>query len=183
MQKICFATHNEGKLKEAQKILGMHVQAAGFEVDEIQSLDPIEVATKKAEAYFEKLRKPIFVEDISFSFFALKGLPGTYINDFLKLLGNEGLIDLLKGKKDRKAMVQATVVYVDKDGKAHVFIGKVERSISDKPKGEGFGWDPIFVPEGEDKTFGEMELSEKNKYSMRASALNKMKEWLRNNEP
>jgi XTP/dITP diphosphohydrolase len=182
MKKVFFATTNEGKLKEAREILGIEVIGTPLEIDEIQSLDPLEVAVKKAKEYYQKLKKPIFIEDISFSFSALKGLPGTYINDFLKLLGNEGLIDLLKTKKDRSAFVQATVVYVNEKGKKNIFTGKVEGKISGRPRGEGFGWDPIFIPDGETRTFGEMDLSEKNKYSMRAKALGKLKEWLEKNE-
>lgn len=181
MEKIYFATTNEGKLREARSILGMQVVGTPLEIDEVQSLDAVEVATKKAKAYFAALKKPIFIEDISLSFSALKGLPGTYINDFLKILGNEGLIDLLKGKKGRKAVAQATVVYVGARGKEKVFIGQVRGAIAKKSKGEGFGWDPIFIPEGEGRTFGEMSLEEKNKFSMRARALKKLKKWLQEN--
>ncbi len=178
MKKVYFATHNEGKLKEAQNILGIEVEGTGLEVDEIQSMDPVEVAVKKARAYYEKLKKPIFVEDISFSIKALNGLPGPYIDAFLKTLGNEGIIEVMKGREDRRVEVQATVVYVPKKGQEEIFIGKAEGIISDKPRGTGFGWDPIFIPDGETRTFGEMSLDEKNKYSMRAKALKKLKEWL-----
>ncbi|MBI2103743.1 hypothetical protein HYT59_01920 [Candidatus Woesebacteria bacterium] len=65
MKKIYFATTNGGKIKEAKEILGIKVVGSGLEIDEIQSLDPIEVATKKARAYYRKLRKPFRKRRIS----------------------------------------------------------------------------------------------------------------------
>ena len=178
MKKIYFATNNEGKLKEAHNILGIEVIGSGLEIDEIQSIDPVEVAVKKARAYYEKLKKPIFVEDVSVSIKALNGLPGPYIDAFMKTLSNEGIVEVMKGKNNRKVVAQATVVYVSEKGKEEIFTGVVKGTISEKPKGTGFGWDPIFIPKGETKTFGEMTLDEKNRYSMRAKALKKFKEWL-----
>lgn len=181
MKKIYFATTNEGKIKEAKEILGIKVVGSGLEIDEIQSLDPIEVATKKARAYYRKLRKPILVEDVSLSFKSLGGLPATYINDFSGALGNDGLVKLIKSK-DRSAAAQTTLVFYDADGE-HIFIGMVKGKIAKKPKGNsGFGWDPIFIPNGGTRTFAEMEDGEKHQYSMRAIALRKFKKWLEKKE-
>ena len=178
IDRIFFATTNEGKIREAQEILGVKVNGTSLEIEEIQSLDPLNVAVAKARAYFDALKEPLFVEDTSLSFEGLNGLPGPYISDMAKALGNEGLAELIKGKS-RKAQAQVTLVFVDSKGKEHSFIGVTEGTIAVSPKGEGgFGWDPIFIPEGEKRTFGEMSLEEKNKYSMRAKALMAFKEWL-----
>ena len=107
-------------------------------------------------------------------FTALKKFPGPYIDGFLKTFGNTGLVKLLDPYKSRKAIAQTTIIYYDKMGRSHLFIGKVEGTIATKPRGTGFGWDPIFIPKGEKKTFGQMSLDEKNKYSMRAIALKKL---------
>lgn len=179
MKKIYFATTNKGKLAEAKKTLGIEILGTPLEIDEIQSLDPVEVATKKARAYFDKLKKPILIEDVSLTFAEFGRLPGTYISDFLKQLGNKGLVKLLKGAKNRKAEAQTTLVYVNAVG-SHVFKGVVKGEIAEKPKGVGFGWDPIFVPGGYKRTFGQMSMKEKNKISMRAIALKKFKKWLDN---
>lgn len=179
--KVYFGTTNEGKLKEAREILRLDVIGTPLEIDEVQSLDPEEVAVKKARAYFEKLKKPVFVEDVSLSIESLNNLPGTYIDAFMKKLGNDGIIRILHGNKNRKALAQTTVVYISKDGNENIFVGRVYGNISSKPKGEGFGWDPIFVPNGENKTFGQMSLDEKNKFSMRSEALNKFKKWIMKN--
>ena len=180
---LIFSTTNEGKLAEAKRILGVEVEGSGLEIPEIQSMDSVEVAVAKAKAYFAELKKPIFVEDNVLAFNALSGLPGTYINDFSKLLGNDGMIDLLRDKTDRSAYAQSTIVYCDEKGETHVFVGKVEGEITLEPKGDkGFGWDPIFIPSGETRTFAEMEGEEKDKYSMRRIALEEFKKWLDTNK-
>ncbi len=177
MPRVYFATTNEGKLAEAREILGMEVVGTPLEIDEIQSLDPVEVAVKKARTYFQRLKKPIFVEDGSLFFESLNKLPGVYIDSFSKSLGNDGLAKLAGGSR---AVAQVTVVYIDKKDVENVFIGKVKGKIANRPRGEkGFGWDPIFIPEGSRKTFAEMEMAEKNKYSMRKKALLKFKRWLK----
>lgn len=179
VKKIFFATTNQGKISEAREILGIEIDGVGLDIDEVQSLDPKEVAIKKALSYFDKLKRPILVEDTSLVFEGLGNLPGPFIDYFSKELGNDGLVDLLKNNKNRKAKAIVTAVYCDKHGKVHVFQGEVKGKIASKPKGDnGFGWDPIFIPNGSAKTFGEMDLSEKNNYSMRQIAFKKCKIWL-----
>src|SRR3990167_10568003 len=177
-ETMYFATTNQGKLKEASTILGVEVVGIPLEIDEIQSLDPIEVATKKARSYWSSLKKSLFVEDVALFIDSINGLPGTYIDAFMKALGNEGILEMLKGYKLRTATAQTTIVYVDGKGTEHFFVGKTAGCIALKPRGGGFGWDPIFIPRGSKKTFGEMDLDEKNKFSMRARALLKFKKSL-----
>ncbi len=178
-QKIYFATINEGKLSEAKGILGIEVIGTPLNIPEIQSLDPIEVAVAKAQGYYKILKKSIFVEDVSLVINHLNGLPGPYIDAFMKSLGNEGIIALLKGIENRTAFAQTTVVYIQSATKYEIFIGKVNGSIAKKPMGDqGFGWDPIFIPKKETRTFAQMTQEEKEKYSMRAIALRKLKKYL-----
>lgn len=177
-QKIIFGTTNEGKLLEARSILGIDVKGLALEVDEIQTLDSTEVAIKKAKEYFAKAKRPLFIEDVSLEISALKGMPGVFIDYFMKTLGNEGLIRIMKKESDRSARAITTLVYIWGSEEYQVFEGVTTGTISNKPKGEGFGWDPIFIPKGEKRTFGAMKVEEKNKYSMRAKALKKMKKWL-----
>ena len=180
MKKIYFDTTNENKLREDKNILKMDVESVPLDIDEIQSIDTEEVAVKKAEAYYNALSKPILIEDVAFTFNALNGLPGTYIKDFLKALGNQGMIDLLKGRRDRGAVAIATLVYFD--GEPHVFPGEVTGKIAEKIRGEsGFGWDQIFIPDGDSRSFAEMGEAEKAKYSHRAKSLAKFKAWLDKN--
>lgn len=181
MKKILyFATTNEGKIKEAQAILSdFKIHGCGFEIEEIQSLDETKVAVRKAQDYNSALEKPVFVEDLGLFFKYLNGLPGTYINDFLKVLGNDGLARLIPSHQDRSAKVVTAIVFCWGKDKYKVFKGEVKGTVSSVPMGnEGFGWDPIFIPQGQTRTFGQMSLGEKNKYSMRAIALGKFAKWL-----
>jgi len=180
-KKLTFATTNKGKLQEASRFLGIEVEGCGLEVDEIQSLDPEKVAIKKGVAYFEKLNNPILVEDVALTFHAFGKLPGTYINDFFQVLGNKGLTDLLHTMSSRKATALTTLVFIENKNEFHVFTGIVDGEIANEPRGNnGFGWDPIFKPDGSQQTFAEMGEVEKSKYSMRSKALVKFKAWLDN---
>lgn len=181
-KKITFATTNAGKIAEAASILGIEIVPSGLEIPEIQSLDPKKVALQKAADYYTQLHTAILVEDVSLVFTALNGLPGPYINDFSKALGNIGLIDLLKNSHDRTATAITILAYCNSAGKPFVFQGIIQGSIATEERGSnGFGWDPIFIPEGQAKTFAEMDNAEKNSLSMRAIALRQFKSWLKLN--
>lgn len=182
MLNITFATGNEGKLAEARAILGSGVEIKGtdFEVPEIQSLDPTVVATQKARDYHTLIRGPLVVEDVALTFAALGGqLPGPYIDAFAKALGNNGIVDLLRGQDNRKAVAQTTLAYTPDGQAVEIFIGRIAGTIALKERGKnGFGWDPIFIPDEQPRTFAEMTLDQKNQYSMRAMAFLKFKKWL-----
>jgi non-canonical purine NTP pyrophosphatase (RdgB/HAM1 family) len=178
---LIFATTNQNKIREAESILGVKISGLGLDVDEVQSLDPKEVAIKKGRAYFEKIKKPVFVEDTSLKLQALKDLPGPYIDSFMSTLGNEGILELLKGKNN-KAIAEVHIVYVDSECE-YVFKGRTTGTIAKSPIGDnGFGWDPIFIPGKQKKTFAQMELKEKNKYSPRRKAIKKFRLWLDKNK-
>ena len=175
MNKLIFATSNKNKLAEAQQILGIELEGTSLDIPEIQSLDHHEVAKQKALDYFNQLNKPLFIEDTSLSFTALNGLPGSYINDFSKALGNQGLIDLLANKTDRSAIARVTIALIKATDDIQLFDGEIKGTITMFPQGEnGFGWDPIFIPNGFDKTFAQMTDEEKNNCSMRRLALEKL---------
>ena len=178
IDSIIFASGNKDKIREAESILGIKVEGTTLEIDEIQSLDTTEVTSKKAGAYYKELKKPVFVEDSAAIFKALEPLPGPYIKDFYEALGNKGICRLLDGKS-RDVVARATVVFKDDVGGEQVFIGDVEGEIAESPRGDlGWGWDPIFIPKGSGKTFGEMTMEEKNKYSHRRIAFKKFAKWL-----
>ena len=181
MNKILFATSNLNKLSEAREILkGIEIEGVDLKIDEVQSLDSVEVASKKARGYYEQLKTPLFVDDNALVFEALGNmLPGAYIADFSKALNNDGLIDLIRDKENRNAVARVVIVFIDEDGIDHSFTGEVKGTITNETRGEnGFGWDAIFIPSGSKKTYAEMSEDEKNSISMRKIALNKFKEWL-----
>ncbi len=180
MNKLFFATSNKDKLAEAREILSdIEIESVDFKIDEVQSLDSIEVATKKAKSYFEQIKQPLFVDDNALIFDVLNKLPGPYIGDFSKALGNEGLIKLLENHENRKALVKVAIVYIDENGMDHSFTGESLGQITTEPRGtNGFGWDPIFIPDGYSKTYAEMTTQEKNECSMRRKALDLFKAFI-----
>ncbi len=177
IERVTVATTNKGKLAEAQAILGgIEVSGVKLDINEIQTLDPIKCAEEKAKAAFALIGTPVIVDDTILPIEALKGLPGTYIDAFMDTLGNEGIVDLLKGVTDRRAYAQTTLVYYD--GKRFVHgIGRINGEISEEvlDGGQGFGWDPIFRPNGSGKTFAQMTPEEKNAVSMRKLAWEDLK--------
>jgi len=170
-----FATTNKNKLTEAKQILGINVKGIKLELDEIQTLDPEECVRKKAITAYYAFGKPILVEDTSLFFEAWNGLPGVFIDYFLKSVEIIGLLKMLTNAKNRKANA-ITYLGIFNGQKCKLFKGEVEGKIAQKPKGKnGFGWDSIFIPKGHSKTFAEMNPGEKNMISMRKQALSKFK--------
>jgi XTP/dITP diphosphohydrolase len=170
----CFVTSNEGKLKEVSEILGREIAAAGIDVEEIQSLDVCDVVRRKAIRSYDLVGKPVIVEDTGLYIKGLNGFPGALIKWALKTIGNKGLCEML-GSKDRKAYSETAVCIYD-GKRVEIFTGRTDGRISKSPKGHStFGWDPIFIPEGENLTYAEMGGIEKNKISSRAKAFKKLK--------
>ena len=178
IQRLTFITGNVGKAKYLSDYFRMPVEHRKLDLKEIQSLDLREIVVDKAKRAFDEVRSPVLVEDVSLTFRALNALPGPLIKWFLEALGNEGLCRLLDGLADRSAFTE--VMFAVCDGSSvHVFEGSMEGSITSSPRGEmGFGWDPIFVPSGHDKTWAEMSDEKKHATSMRKIALDKMSAFL-----
>lgn len=179
MNKIYFATGNKKKVEEAQKILGFPIEIADIELDEIQSLDIEEVVRKKAELAFTILKKPLFVEDVGVFVNAWNGFPGPLIK-FLHKAGNnsyELMLRMLASESDKTAVVKAVIGYHD-GKKVNIIEGNYSGKFVDGKGSNGWGFDPYIIPEGYDKTFGELDEDIKNKISHRARALNKFKEFL-----
>ena len=175
MKRIVFVTTNENKIKEASEILRIEIVPKDLEIDEVQTLDPSECVEKKAEVAYSLTKSPILVEDTSLFFSAWGQLPGVFIDYFMKSLGNEGILKLLSSEKDRSALAQTSLCYFD-GKKLIVTVGKVKGTIPTEIRGKGgFGWDPIFIPQGKNKTFAEMTSKEKNSLSMRRIALEVLK--------
>ncbi|MFA5714626.1 MAG: RdgB/HAM1 family non-canonical purine NTP pyrophosphatase [Candidatus Paceibacterota bacterium] len=173
---MIFVTGNHQKLKEFEEILGVKLGHLDLKLDEIQSVEAEEVAKHKAKQAYEILKEPVIVEDTGLYFEELKGLPGALIKFFVKKLSLEQICSLVK--ENRKAKAVTCIAYFDsKDLKT--FIGETEGKITVEPKGNnGFGWDPIFIPEGYNKTFAELTDEEKTSKFMRKEAIKKLKDFL-----
>lgn len=170
-----FATKNENKLREVNEILGHNLEQISVELFEPQGVDVETVVREKAEDAFHKTGKFVLVEDTSLEFAAWNGLPGALIKWFLDGVGNDGILRILASETNRKATAKTAVGFFD-GTRAHVFVGTVSGIIPEAIRGTGgFGWDPIFIPDGHDKSFAEMTSTEKNAISMRNLALKRMK--------
>ena len=170
---IYFITGNKGKLVEVQSILG---DVDGLDIDllEIQSLDAHEIIKAKLQEAQKHKSGEFIVEDTSLYFEALNGLPGPLIKWFMKTIGNDGLYKLAESFRNFNAEAKTIVGYSNPQGDISFHEGSIKGNIV-TPRGEGFGWDPIFKPEGYSKTFGELAPEEKNSFSMRKIALEKLK--------
>lgn len=178
--KLTFITGNPKKAEQLSIHLNYPVSHQKVDVAEIQSLDLKEIVAHKAMEAYKKLNSPVLVEDVSLVFNSLGKLPGPLIKWFLTALDNDGLCRMLDGYNDRNAL--AEVCFGLYDGKElHLFDGKMEGKIAEKPRGEkGFGWDPIFIPNGSQKTWSEMAVEDQKYISMRRQALKKLESFLNN---
>ena len=179
---IYFVTDNVHKLREVALIgrqMGFDIQPLhGLKV-EIQSDSIEEVSRKSALLAYFIAGKPILVEDAGLFIKALNGFPGPYSSYVYKTIGINGVLKLMKGVEDRRACFKsaATVIY---GPYVITEVGEVCGWLAEEPRGlQGFGFDPIFIPEGSTRTFGEMSVEEKNALSHRArsvsNALGKLK--------
>lgn len=183
MDKIYFVTGNKGKVKEAEEILNIPLEIKEIDLDEIQELDLEKIALHKTNQAYEMVKKPLIVDDVSVEIDAWGGFPGPLIKWMLKKENDSAklLLKMLTGEKNRKAKARLAVGFHD-GHKAHVFYGEVNGRIAGDIRGEnGFGWDPVFIPDGQEKTYAQMTTQEKNDISHRRIALDKLKDFLKEN--
>ena len=180
---VYLASTNIHKYLEAREVMASHGLSLAFlreEVPELQGDDVAEIAAWGARWAADKWDLPILVEDTGLFIEALNGFPGPYASYVLKTIGLEGILKLLEGVEDRRAYFKTALAFCDGKGvEPVVFTGEAHGTISHEPRGSGgFGYDPIFVPEGGDgRTFAEMSKSEKNTLSHRAKAFKAFAEW------
>jgi non-canonical purine NTP pyrophosphatase (RdgB/HAM1 family) len=179
---LTFITGNAAKAEQLGRHLDHPVAHQKLDLPEIQSLDLHEIIEHKTKEAYKQTGGVVLVEDTSLTFKALGRLPGPLIKWFLTELDNVGLCKLLGGYEDRSAT--AAVCFGLYDGKElKMFEGEAPGSIAPVPKGErGFGWDPVFIPEGHEKTWGEMDPEEQKETSMRRIALKKLEAYLKSDE-
>lgn len=180
--KLSFATTNKHKFLEAQSIMkeyGVELVFLARKGLEIQSDSIEEIARQSAVFSFSDARTPVVVEDAGLSVNGLKGFPGPYSSYVFKTLGCSGILRLLEGNPDRKAKFVSAVAFCEPNSSPTSFLASADGVLETKARGSaGFGFDPIFMPTGAGaKTFAEMSISEKNRYSHRAKAFRRFSEW------
>jgi XTP/dITP diphosphohydrolase len=185
-KQLVFATNNKHKLEEVGDILGERVDILSLNDidchDDIpETADTLEGnALIKARYIYNKYHKNCFADDTGLEVEVLGGEPGVYSARYAGGDGHDSeanmtkLLKNLEGKDNRNAQFR-TVVALIIDGEEHLFEGIVKGKIIEESRGgKGFGYDPIFIPEGYDKTFAELGEEVKNTISHRARAVNKL---------
>lgn len=187
--KLIFASQNPGKIAEIEAILSDFAEVSGLDQFNLREELPETCATLRANA-LQKARYitdlfhvNCFADDSGLEVEALDGAPGVYS---ARYAGEEKdaeanmnkLLSELNGNPNRRACFK-TVIALILDGVEYVFEGKINGRITSEKRGKsGFGYDPVFVPDGHDLTFAEMSPEEKNKISHRAVAVQKLREFL-----
>ena len=167
---MIFATKNRGKLLEAQKFMGTELKNSTIEIPEIQSDSLTEIAAESAKYAYEELREPCFVEDSGLFIHDLKGFPGPYSKYVYGTIGLKGVLKIMEGRENRGAEFRSVIGYATTT-EVKTFMGRVYGTIPDSPRGDqGFGYDPIFVPMKNQKTFAE-DPEYKNRVSHRYASM------------
>ena len=178
--KINFVTSNPGKVREFRQVLEPEIKVNHIKLSypELRSDNPEEIAKNSAEILANKLKKPVVVEDSGLFINALNDFPGTCSAYIHKRIDLQGILKLMEGIKDRTCFYKSAVAYCQPNKKPISFLGEEKGKIADSIKGSyGFGHDPIFVPEGSSKTYGEIKNCEEVKQFRRKAVL-KLREYL-----
>lgn len=201
--KIVFATNNQHKLQEIRDILGsdyevVSLKEIGCDVDIPETGNTLEEnALQKAQYVYDHYHLSCFADDTGLEVEALDGAPGVHSARYAEGTDHDSeanmakLLRELDGKENRKARFRTVISYIEKKDvcpcgctsikKIHQFDGIVEGHIATEKQGtEGFGYDPIFVPEGYDQSFAQLGEEIKNSISHRARAVAKLAEYLKN---
>jgi XTP/dITP diphosphohydrolase len=193
LHNIIFATNNQNKVEEVRAVLGklfniITLKEAGIDIDIPEPHDTLEAnATEKSKTIFEITKQNCFSEDTGLEVEALNGEPGVksarYAGEDRSFDDNiEKLLNKLQSEENKTARFR-TVISLLLDGKEYFFEGICNGKIISERKGNnGFGYDPVFIPDGADKTFAEMDMDGKNKFSHRKKAMEKLINFLSKND-
>jgi XTP/dITP diphosphohydrolase len=190
MEQLIFATNNQHKVQEIRNVLGndftiITLKEAEIDIDIPEPFDTLEAnASEKSGTIFKLTGNNCFSEDTGLFVKALNGQPGvksaryagesaTFEENIVKLISN------MKGIEDRSAFFK-TIISLRLDGKEYQFEGICEGSLINAQMGcKGFGYDPVFKPNGSNKTFAQMEMVEKANFSHRRKAMDKLIDFLK----
>jgi non-canonical purine NTP pyrophosphatase (RdgB/HAM1 family) len=170
LQGVVLVTGNLGKLAEARRLCGADLEAVEVDLPEIQSLDLITVLRAKGEEASHRLGRPLIVEETGLELDAMAGFPGPLVKWMLEAVGAEGIARAALALGDDRVTARCALLLVG-SGRQVVAVGETRGRVTLPPRGDGgFGWDPIFVPEGEDRTYAQLRAAEKDLLSHRGRA-------------
>ena len=178
LSELSFATSNENKFQEAERILSnLGVQINFFKtiLEEMQSDSLSDIAQQKAIDAYNRIQKPVIIEDDGLFIESLNGFPGPYSSYAYDTIGNKGIMNLLGNSEVRDAKFVSIIAYCDESLNPKLFESSIPGKISSVIEEGGWGYDPIFIPAGESKTYAN--VSDKDKFSHRAASLKKFSNW------
>jgi XTP/dITP diphosphohydrolase len=195
MRDLCFATNNKHKLEEVKLAIGsqfnlISLQDINCKEELPETRDTLEGnSLQKAEYVFQHYHVPCFADDTGLEVESLQGAPGVFSARYAGDHKNnqDNILLLLKklaGHINRRARFRTIITLIGLEESPRYFEGIIHGTIIENQRGhQGFGYDPVFVPEGFNRTFAEMTLAEKNQLSHRALAVKKLSEYLKNYKP
>ena len=176
LSDVLFASSKTNKYEEAKKILAeFDIELDFFQTDlvEIQDDSLAKIAVQKALNAYDKCKKPVIIEDDGLFIESLSGFPGPYSSYIFNTIGNNGILKLMGDNRD--AQFVAIIAFCDSSNEPTLFESRVAGTISKNIQDGGWGYDPIFIPEKQNKTYAE--LTNKNKLSHRYESLKKFASW------
>ncbi len=187
--RLLFGTNNPNKLLEVRALIGhdheiLSLADLGIELDVPETADTLEGnAELKVMGYYEVSNVPCFAEDTGLEVLALGGAPGVYSARYAGPAANpqdniDKLLEALDGQSDRRAQFRTVVAFFEGQS-LHFFEGTIKGTITEEMRGtQGFGYDPVFLPEGALETFAEMEPAEKHRISHRGRAIRRFAHYI-----
>ena len=178
LSELYFASSNIHKFEESQRILsnlGLNISLFKTTLEEIQSDSLSKIAERKAIDAYTKVQKPVIIEDDGLFINSLNGFPGPYSSYVYDTIGNKGIIRLLENIESRNAKFVAIIAYCNGVDDVQLFESSIPGKISLSIEKGGWGYDPIFIPDGESKTYAN--VSDKDKFSHRSASLKKFSDW------
>ncbi|TXT53745.1 MAG: dITP/XTP pyrophosphatase [Candidatus Thorarchaeota archaeon] len=178
--KLVLVTQNKHKLEELSPLFqryGVSFQTSSLEKQEIRSTSTEQIALEAALRAYSSLDCSVVVDDTGLYIDSLGGFPQAYPAFVLQTIGLEGILKLMQDIELRQAKFVCSVGFADGSG-VYTFVGEMHGTIAHEPQGAGgFGYDPIFIPRGETRTYAEMTFEEKIAFSHRTKAFTKFLDW------
>jgi len=175
-------TSNEGKIKEFISIFGktnFNPVKTNIDYPEIQASSLEEVVDFGLSWLQGKIKPPFVIDDAGAFIDNLQGFPGVYSRYVYDTIGLEGVLKQMENVEERQCIFRCVLGLMTESGEKHRFVGECKGTLIDEQRGDrGFGYDPIFIPEGFDKTFAELTSEEKNSISHRGIAMRKLIDFL-----
>jgi len=183
MKQIYFITSNGGKVAEAKEKfskISVEVVQKDLGYPEIQAINLEDVALYGAQHVLKNFNRPFILEDAGIFIDSLDGFPGVFSAYVYHTIGCNGILKLMEKTEKRDAVFKSVYAYGEPGKKPRFFAGECRGKISNDQRGNnGFGYDPIFIADGEKRTFAEMKTAEKSSFSHRGKALEKLIEFIK----